>query len=423
MTINSLQYNGLCSCGREHQMQTELCIVESGCLKKIDAILAENGLSGYTVAVYDENTYRATADRHPHADKEVILSPEGLHANEKGVALLSEQLPREAELLIAVGAGTVHDLTRYCAYQMGIPFVSCPTAASVDGFCSSVAAMTWHGCKKTLTAVAPRLVVADVDVIKAAPMRMTRSGFGDMIGKYVALTDWRIAHTLTGEFYCDRIADMTLSATAAVVDAAEGILRGEDAAYEKLTYGLLLSGLAMQMMGNSRPASGAEHHVSHLIEMEPESLGLRSDALHGEKVGVGTLLVAAEYHRLKKEAPVWQDYRATDAGEITRIFGDYLAPSIVEENEKDAAQGITAAAVTQSWRKICAIIDDLPTPDALLAAYRTLSVKATLSRIGVAEEKAPLLLSCSPLVRNRLTLMRLRRALENEINPHHTRKV
>ena len=245
MIIDSLQYNGLCSCGKEHEMKTALCVVENGCLAKLDSYLAKCGISGFTVAVYDENTYKATEGKHPAVDAEVVLDPTDLHANEHGVACLMERLPKNAEVLIAIGSGTVHDITRYCAYTEKTEFVSCPTAASVDGFCSSVAAMTWHGCKKTLTAVAPKLVVADLDVIKRAPMRLTRSGFGDMIGKYIALTDWKIGNLVKGEFYCERIATMTLDATEAVMHSVQGILDGEDSAFEKLTYGLLLSGLAM----------------------------------------------------------------------------------------------------------------------------------------------------------------------------------
>jgi glycerol dehydrogenase-like iron-containing ADH family enzyme len=253
-------------------------------MKLVDTYLKKIDLQGFSVAVYDENTYAATADRHPSACAEVILPTENLHANEHGVALLLERLPEEAEVLIAVGSGTVHDITRYCAYTRKIPFVSCPTAASVDGFCSSVAAMTWNGCKKTLTAVAPKIVLADTDIIKNAPIRLARSGFGDMVGKYIALCDWKIGHILTGEFYCERIADMMLAATKEVLSSVAGIVSGDAEGYEKLTYGLLLSGLAMQMMGNSRPASGAEHHISHLIEMSPPPLDVHSDALHGEKL-------------------------------------------------------------------------------------------------------------------------------------------
>ena len=213
MIFDSNEYCGLCTCGREHTLETELCVVESGCLLKIDEYLKQSSLSGYKVAVYDENTFAATADRHPVVDCEIILSAKDLHANERGVELLSKQLPSEAKVLIAIGSGTVHDITRYCAFCKKIDFVSCPTAASVDGFCSSVAAMTWNGCKKTLTAVAPKIVIADLDVIKQAPIRLAKSGFGDMIGKYVALTDWKIGKILKQEYYCDRIADLTLKAT------------------------------------------------------------------------------------------------------------------------------------------------------------------------------------------------------------------
>ena len=181
--------------------------------------------------------------------------------------------------MIAVGSGTIHDITRFCAYTKGIPLVSCPTAASVDGFCSSVAAMTWDGFKKTFTAVAPKLVVADLDVISKAPMFLTKSGFGDMVGKFIALADWKIAHALTGEYFCPTIHDITLAATKAVVNSTESIKNGDIAAYEKLTYGLLMSGLAMQLLGNSRCASGAEHHISHLIEMQPDGLSVSSSAL------------------------------------------------------------------------------------------------------------------------------------------------
>ena len=190
MIIDSKKYNGLCSCGKEHKMTTEACFIERGVLLKINTYLEQYNLRGYSVAIYDENTYRATSGMHPNVTKEIILDPKSLHADNHGVALAMEQIPEACDYLIAVGSGTVHDITRYCAYTKGIPFVSCLTAASVDGFCSSVAAMTWDGFKKTFTAVAPKIVVADLNVISKAPMFLTKSGFGDMIGKFIALADW-----------------------------------------------------------------------------------------------------------------------------------------------------------------------------------------------------------------------------------------
>ena len=413
MIIDSRKYNGKCSCGRNHAMETEMCIVESGCLENLEKYMREYNLTGFTVAVYDENTYKATDGKHPKVHCEVILPPEKLHANEHGVDLLAEKLPQNTEVLIAIGSGTVHDLVRYCAYERKIDFVSCPTAASVDGFCSSVAAMTWHGCKKTLTAVAPKIVVADIDVIKNAPIRLSKSGFGDMIGKYVALTDWKISNILTGEFYCDRIANMTYEATQKIENSIDGILSAHPSAYENLMYGLLMSGLAMQMFENSRPASGAEHHISHIIEMSPKGLGVCSDALHGEKVGVGTLIAIEEYRRMASLDNVsFCDYTKFDEKTIMEIFGNEQASEIVKENMKDAAEKVTAELLKTHWDEILVQIQKMPDIIKLRETYLKYGIKAFLCDIGVDDSKKTELMDCSPMVRNRLTLMRLRKCLK-----------
>lgn len=412
MIIDGKQYDRPCTCGRSHAMTTAFCVVELGCLERLEEYLAQFHLSGCGVAIYDENTYRAKGLTRPKAEKEVVLPAQGLHADNRGVALALAEIPGECEYLIAVGSGTIHDITRYCAHEKGVPFVSCPTAASVDGFCSSVAAMTWDGFKKTWTAVAPSLVVADLNVIAQAPAFLSRSGFGDMVGKFIALAEWKIGHTLTGEYFCPEIYQMTLDATQAVLDSVDGLVAGKTEAYEKLMYGLLLSGLAMQLLGNSRCASGAEHHISHFVEMAPPSLGCSSQALHGEKVGVGTLLAAREYHRLAGEELLpWQDYCPASEAEILAIFGPELAGSILEENRRDCGVGLTQEQLTEKWPAVQKILRELPTAEELENIYRKLGVKSTLEEIQLPESALPLLLQASPLVRNRLTLMRLRRGL------------
>ena len=305
-----------------------------------------------------------------------------------------------------------HVKTTVLQYRRNIDFVSCPTAASVDGFCSSVAAMTWNECKKTLTAKAPRIVIADTDVIKAAPIHLAKSGFGDMIGKYVALSDWKIANIITDEFYCDRNAGLTYDATNAVRDSVEGILKREEKAFEKLMYGLLLSGIAMQMIGNSRPASGAEHHISHLIEMNPRGLGVSSDALHGEKVGVGTLLAIEEYQRLaSREKTSFKDYSEFNEADIVRVFDESKLEDISAENRNDSAIDITAEMLSAGWSRICEVIRSLPDISKLKELYLNAGIKSSLSDIGVGDDMAKDLLTYSPMVRNRLTLMRLRKCI------------
>jgi glycerol-1-phosphate dehydrogenase [NAD(P)+] len=234
-----------------------------------------------------------------------------------------------------------------------------------------------------------------------------------MIGKYVALTDWKIASLITKEFYCERIAKLTLDATQSVLNSVDGIMKGEDEAYEKLTYGLLLSGIAMQMMKNSRPASGSEHHISHFIEIEPKSLPCKSTALHGEKVGVGTLMALREYKRLATiDRAKFIDYLPYADSVVENIFGKDLAVEILNENKNDCATRVKGKDIEKSWKDICNIIADLPDPEYLLEVYALFNAKKNLEDIEVSENYAQQLIEYSHLVRNRLTLMRLRKCIK-----------
>lgn len=414
MKIDGANYGGLCQCGREHQMATRLCVIEAGALAAFEDHLAQAGVSGKRCVVYDTNTYKIEGLIHPAAQQEIVLEAEGLHANEVSTAHVLEILEQDVEVLVAVGGGTVHDTVRYCAKAREIPFVSVPTAASCDGFCSNVAAMTWHGYKLTWPCAAPALVVADLNVIAAAPWYLTASGIGDMLGKYVALADWRISRAVTGEEVCPVIYDMMKQAVDRIWENCEAIHNGEVAAYEAVTYGLLMSGLAMQMMGNSRPASGGEHHISHFIEVEPAAMGVSSDALHGEKVGVGTVLASAEYQRLAQIediAPLVKPYEPLTGEWLMEIFGEKLFDACRKENEKDCLAKVTPEALVAAWPEIRSIIADIPPSQEIYRLLEMLEAKRDLPHIGVPEDRLPLLLDASPIIRNRLTLMRMRRML------------
>ena len=370
MIIDSAKLNGPCSCGREHVMVTKEAVIEAGCMEKLDFYAEKYGLSGRRAAVYDENTYHAKNIVHPKSEQEIVLNPDHLHANEIAVGMLKEKLQPDIDYLIAIGSGTIHDTTRYCANELGIPFISCPTAASVDGFCSTVSAMTWKGYKKTLPGAAPIFVLADINIIKAAPLFLALSGAGDIFGKYTALADWKIAHALTGEYFCPVIEKMTRQAVEAVYHCCRGLKTGEESAFEQLTYALILSGLAMQLMGNSRPASGCEHHISHLIEMGPAAFDFCSDALHGEKVGVGTILAARVYHDLEKTEDISSmvhDYAFPAESVIRSFYGEKLAPSVLEENRNDCMAGVTPQMLIGAWPEIRRIIAEIPEPDSLYA--------------------------------------------------------
>lgn len=415
MRIDSKKYDGQCVCGKHHAMETKLCIIEKDALCRFDEYLAEMGLTGKRCIVYDENTYAAVpVEKHPGAVQEIVLDPKGLHADEHSTAHVLSLLNSEVEVMVAMGSGTVHDIVRFCAAKRNLPFVSAPTAASCDGFCSNVAAMTWEGYKKTMSSRAPVMVVADLAIISKAPSYLVASGVGDMLGKYTALADWQISQAVTGEAVCPTIFDMMKRATDTIMESSIKTVQGDLDAFEGVTYGLVMSGIAMQMMGNSRPASGGEHHISHIIESAPTGLGVHSDALHGEKVGVGTLLTSREYHRLaaiEDIAPYVVPFAPLDQKWMEEFFGEVLYPSAKSENENDCLAKVEPEKLIAAWPRIRELIATIPTEEELYKLLEGLGAKRCLEDIGVAEEKRAVLLDTSPVIRNRLTLMRMRRMI------------
>lgn len=200
----------------------------------------------------------------------------------------------------------------------------------------------------------------------------------EIFWKYTALADWNAGHAITGEYLCPVIEGMTRDAVDAVRSCCTGLAEGDENAFEQLTYGLILSGLAMQLMGNSRPASGSEHHVSHLIEMQPAAFPFHSDALHGEKVGVGTILISRACHKLAEIediTPYVHPYSMIPASQLEPFYGPALYPSIVEENKKDCMEGVTPEMLIKAWPEIRRIISTIPAPEELSALYEKIGAK------------------------------------------------
>jgi glycerol-1-phosphate dehydrogenase [NAD(P)+] len=203
----------------------------------------------------------------------------------------------QANSVVALGTGTLHDIARFAAYTTGIPFISVPTAPSVDGFNSKGAPLILRGDKKTIQAIGPDAIFADLDILAGAPASMVAAGFGDMIAKYTSLFDWKFGSIVRNEPYSPIVAELTRNALQQCVDRVEEIAARSPAGIRLLTGALIESGFAMLMFGQSHPASGAEHHLSHYWEMEFLRLG-RKQILHGAKVGVACAEIAELYHRV-----------------------------------------------------------------------------------------------------------------------------
>ena len=408
---------GQCSCGESHELDVKEIVIEEGAISKVNPFLIKMGIGDAPVLICDKNTYHAAGKAlystlTGHKKSMIVLQADKIDADEKAVQSVIEELETGITGLIAVGAGTIHDVTRYVAKQYNLPFVSVPTAASVDGFVSTVAAMTMNGFKITYPAVSPIAVFADTHIFSKAPYRLTAAGVADLLGKYTALLDWEISHLLTGEYICPKVVAMEKEAVQQVVDTATEIRKGSKEAYEGLMYGLLLSGLAMQMIGNSRPASGAEHHMSHLWEMHV--INPQVDALHGEKVGVALGIVCDHYKKVMEIGNAQELvplYKGFPSEELKEVFKD-LYPSIIEENIPDLLEEIDSQILIERFYGIKELIEDLPTGDNIRDILTQAGAKIGLADIGLSPEILEKSIVYSPFVRRRLTLMRILKLIQ-----------
>ena len=411
MLLDCTAYSGPCACGREHKLVTEKVIVEYGAIKDFDRYMAECGLTGRRTVIYDSNTYKLPGLPHIAATKEIVMQAEGLHS-EKG--MIEAIFPRldDPDVLVAVGSGTIMDFARYSAFQLGLPFAAIPTLASADGYTANICSVMIDGQKKSIPMNAPVLVVADLNIISAAPRFLTISGVADILSKYVSLADWRIAHLVSGEYYCPRVAAMAEKALEMMARCAEDMRRGEEPDFEAMTMAHMISGLTMQMLSNSRAASGAEHLIAHLVEMKPPRFeGARG--VHGECVGVGTILCAEEYHAMAAKKPRAKPFVPLNPAWVREKFGP-LADGIFKENEHDVLASFDSRNIVDCWAQLVDIIYTIPPAEELTALFEAIGAKRTLADIGIDPALKPEVLEISAAIRNRLTFARMRRVLDFE---------
>ncbi|ASJ11028.1 NAD(P)-dependent glycerol-1-phosphate dehydrogenase [Thermococcus sp. P6] len=235
---------------------------------------------------------------------------------------LQETKNNDINWIIAVGGGSIIDVAKLASFKAGVPFISFPTTASHDGIASANASIKGLNSKTSVKAVPPVAVIADVRVIKTAPYRYLAAGVGDMISNLTAVKDWQLAHRLKGEYYSEYAASLSLMSAKMVIKNADIIRLGKEESVRKVVKGLISSGVAMSIAGSSRPASGAEHLFSHALDVIAPK-----PALHGEQVGVGTIIMAY-LHGLN-----WEEIRETlkKVGAPTNAYELGIDPEIIIE--------------------------------------------------------------------------------------------
>ena len=287
---------------------TEDVVIAAGVLGSIGELFERTFGDVPAVVVADENTYKVAGEEvhrqlaasgRPVVDPYVFPGHPTLRAEYGNITTLAGWLRTHDAVPVAVGSGTLNDIVKRAAHECDRPYLSVATAASVDGFTSFGASITKDGFKQTLTCPAPRAVVADLDVLTAAPAIMTASGYGDLLGKVPAGADWIVADALGIDPIDGGVWDLVQGPLRAATARPAELAAGDGAAMLALVEGLMMSGLAMQVSGSSRPASGAEHYFSHLWELEGLAHGVDGGPVpeHGLKVGFGSIAIAAFYER------------------------------------------------------------------------------------------------------------------------------
>ena len=387
-----------CPCGKTHSAPLKYVSVRKDALSDLPKFVKELGFHSLYL-VSDHITYGIAGPKcmdilAQAGNRAEIIQLTHLEFDEATMGELVIHMPQDCDLVVAVGTGTINDMTRYFSFKLGRPFFTVATAAPMDGFASSIAAIHVNHLKTTFQAQTPLAVIGDTEILKNAPYPMIAAGLGDLLGKCTCLCDWRLSHIITGEHQCERIMELVEKCVQNLLPVAGRAKERDPKVLGDIMEGLVLTGVAMSLYGNSRPASGCEHHMSHYWETILEQRGQRP-APHGAQVGVGTVLVLKAVELLlERKVDFDAARRAAEAydpvkwrEEIQRAYGP-AAPGVIEMEEeagKNASAGRLARIDTMErrWSEISALLRTLPTSDYVADLLSGLGAPCRPEGIGI----------------------------------------
>jgi glycerol-1-phosphate dehydrogenase [NAD(P)+] len=307
----------------------------------------------------------------------------------------------QAAALVTVGSGTLADIGKVVAERHGLPHVVVQTAASVNGFTDDQSVLLVSGAKRTTHSRWPDALIADTDVIAAAPQELNRAGIGDLLSMFTAPADWLLASTVgLGRPYDAALVELVRPHGPRLLEIAARLdeRRMEDLA--DLARLLAVSGLTMGLAGATAPSSGTEHVISHLLEMRLTASG-REPAWHGQQVGVATLVAATAWRRVRAavgEGPLPElvlpdEDRARER--VLRVFAP-LGEATAQECWRAYAGKVAALAddparlsgLRRQWPALQASLDALlADPVDLVEAMRRAGAPVRFSALGAGYDR------------------------------------
>ena len=276
-------------------------------LDRVPQMFVEQFPAKRALIVADENTWRAAGEAvygylqsaGVECEEPFIFTDPHLHAEWKFIEELDERLAKSDAIPVSVGSGTINDLCKLCSYHQSRPYMCVATAASVDGYSSFGASITYKNMKQTFTCPAPKAILADVGVMAKAPKEMTAAGYADLAAKIPAGAEWIVADFVGSEPIHDAAWHISQDGLKAALSDPEGVAALKPEAIAPFVEGLMLSGFAMQAARSSRPASCTDHLFSHLWNMRNHTYQGVTPS-HGFQVSVGTLMMCAMFDQMYK---------------------------------------------------------------------------------------------------------------------------
>jgi glycerol-1-phosphate dehydrogenase [NAD(P)+] len=365
-----------CECGQTHVVPTRHVTVGGDVIERVPELLGEVADAQRVLVVADRRTWHAAGERidralrPAHAVTAFIIADDRsgtVHASLEQVSTLEAALPDLFDLYIAVGSGTVNDITKALAHRRGRPYAVVPTAASMNGYTSSIVSLLDQGLKTTAAATPPVAVFADTGVLADAPLELTLAGLGDLVSKPFCGCDWWIASVVKGERYCPLPGRILDDAFAGTLEEMARLGERDADAVAVLTRLLLVSGITMTVAGTSSPASGGEHLLSRYWDMVNLRDG-RPLRLHGAQVGVASVAMDALYATVAEAdfaAAAFcpnpsEDQARSELGDVFGALTDSVWPQwkakIDDRSERDLAQlADHEQAIKTEIRKVLAI--------------------------------------------------------------------
>lgn len=353
--------------------ETRALLIGKDILNQVPKIFKEQFRGERAIVIADQNTYKVAGKKVYEElieagigqEPPFIFQDPDLFAEYSYINQLTGNLRLHAAIPVAVGSGTINDLTKLSSHLTGRRYMCVGTAASMDGYTAFGASITADGAKQTFDCPAPQAVVADLEIICHAPSEMTASGYADLFAKVTAGADWILADRLGVEPIDQQAWSIVQDGLPDALADPKGISEGRAEAVSKLTEGLILGGFAMQWSKTSRPASGAEHQFSHLWNME-HFTNHGEHISHGFQVSLATLAITAFYEQVLKTpfeeldiescCNAWPTLEESDVKALQMFVGTDFPKIGVQETRakyiKKEGLAIQLKALKDNWKEI-----------------------------------------------------------------------